>query len=121
MLTASAEQGNQYAQYALGKLYLLCHDVKRDKEIAEHWLLASAAQGNIYAQFFLERIDSFKDPSVLLAATRLMHHLGNIVREEYRPTGGNPPLQVDRKLRKKLMEKKSTQGHAADDHTQQIY
>lgn len=121
-LTASAEQGNQYAQYALGKLYLLGHDVKRDKETAAHWLSASAVQGNIYAQFFLERIDSFKDPSVLLAATRLMHHLGNIiVREEYRPTGGNPLLQVDCKLRRKLMEKKSAQGHAADDHTQQIY
>jgi len=120
-LTDSAEQGNQYAQYTLGKLYLLGHDVKYDKVTAKYWLLLSAAQGNIYAQFFLKRMDSLLNPSVLLAATRLMHHLGNIIREEYRSAGGSPLLNVDRKLRKKLMEKKSAQGHAADDHTQQIY
>ena len=114
--TASAEQGNQYAQYMLGKLYLLGRDVERDKEIAEHWLSQSAAQGNIYAQFFLERIDNFKDPSVLLCATRLMHHLSRMFQEEYRSMGGSPLQQVDRKLRRKLMEKKSAQGHAYDDH-----
>ena len=118
---ASAKHKNQYAQYTLGKIYLLGHDVKRDKETAEHWLSESAAQGNIYAQFLLERMDSIKDPSVLLAATKLMHHLSNIARDEYRLTGGNSLLQVDRKLRKKLMEKKSAQGHASDDHIQQIY
>jgi len=116
LLTASAEQGNQYAQYALGKLYLLGHDVKRDKEIAKHWLSLSTAQGNLYAQFFLEHMDSFKEPSVLLSATKLMHHLGNIFHEEYKTMGGSPLLQVDRKLRKKLMEKKSAQGHAYNDH-----
>lgn len=116
LLTASAEQGNQYAQYALGKLYLLGHDVKEDKEIAKHWLSLSAAQGNLYAQFFLERMDYFKEPSVLLSATKLMHHLGNIFHEEYKTMGGSPLLQVDRKLRKKLMEKKSAQGHAYNDH-----
>ncbi len=116
LLTASAEQGNQYAQYALGKLYLLGHDVKRDKEIAKHWLSLSATQGNLYAQFFLERMDSFKEPSVLLSATKLMHHLGNIFPKEYKAMGGSPLLQVDRKLRKKLIEKKSAQGHAYNDY-----
>lgn len=116
MFTKSAEQNNQYAQYALGKLYLLGYDVKRDKEIAKHWLSLSATQGNLYAQFFLERMDSFKKPSVLLSATKLMHHLSNIFSEEYRTIGGSSLLQVDRKLRKKLMEKKSAQGHAYNDH-----
>ncbi|AFV10990.1 serine threonine protein phosphatase 5 [Thermacetogenium phaeum DSM 12270] len=116
LLTKSAEQGNQYAQYALGKLYLLGHDVRQDKETALHWLSAAAAQGNIYAKYLLERMDSFKDPSILLAATRLMHHLGNIFREEYQKAFGNPLIQVDRKLRKKLMEKKLAQGHAYNDH-----
>ena len=118
-LTASAEQGNQYAQYALGKLYLLGYDVNRDKEIAKQWLLLSAAQGNLYAQFLLQRMDAFKDPSVLFTATRLMHHLGNIFRDEYRTGGGSPLLQVDCKLRKKLMEKKLAQGHAYNDHAPQ--
>lgn len=116
LFTKSAEQGNQYAQYALGKLYLLGHDVRQDKETALHWLSAAAAQGNIYAKYLLERMDSFKDPSILLAATRLMHHLGNIFREEYQKAFGNPLIQVDRKLRKKIMEKKLAQGHAYNDH-----
>lgn len=115
-LTASAEQDNQYAQYALGKLYLMGQDVPRDREAALKWLTASAAQGNIYAQFFLDRMDSFRDPSVLLTATRLMHHLGNIFRDEYRRAGGGSGMQIDRKLRKKLAQKKSAQGHAYDDY-----
>lgn len=116
LLTKSAEQGNQYAQYALGKLYLLGHDVRQDKETAVYWLSAAAAQGNIYAKYLLERMDSFKDPPILLAATRLMHHLGNIFREKYQKAFGNPLIQVDRKLRKKIMEKKLAQGHAYNDH-----
>ena len=114
-LTASAEQGNQYAQYALGKLYLLGHDVPRDKDAALKWLTESAAQGNIYARFLLDHMDSFRDPSVLLAATRLMHHLGNIFRDEKRQFGGGM-MQSDRKLLKKLRQKKIAQGHARDDH-----
>lgn len=116
LFTKSAEQGNQYAQYALGKLYLLGHDVRQDKETALHWLSAAAAQGNIYAKYLLERMDSFKDPSILLTATRLMHHLGNIFREKYQKAFGNPLIHVDRKLRKKIMEKKLAQGHAYNDH-----
>jgi len=114
-LTASAEQGNQYAQYALGKLYLLGHDVPRDIDAALKWLSESAAQGNIYARFLLDHMDSFRDPSVLLAATRLMHHLGNIFRDEKRHFGGGV-MQSDRKLLKKLRQKKIAQGHARDDH-----
>jgi TPR repeat protein len=114
-LTASAEQGNQYAQYALGKLYLFGHDVPRDRDAALKWLTESAAQGNIYARFLLDHMDSFRDPSVLLAATRLMHHLGNIFRDEKRQFGGGM-MQSDRKLLKKLWQKKIAQGHARDDH-----
>lgn len=83
----------------------LGHDVRQDKETALHWLSAAAAQGNIYAKYLLERMDSFKDPSILLAATRLMHHLGNIFREEYQKAFGNPLIQVDRKLRKNSWRK----------------
>jgi len=114
LLTKSAARHNQYAQYALDKLYLMGHEVPRDREAALKWLTASAAQGNIYAQFFLDRMDSFRDLPVLLAATRLMHHLGRIFRDEQRKAGSG--MQIDRKLRKKLAEKKAAQGHAYNDH-----
>ena len=35
-LTASAKQGNQYAQYTLGKLYLLGKEVPREEDAAVH-------------------------------------------------------------------------------------
>ncbi len=75
-LELSADQGNQYAQYALGKLFLYGQPgMSRDKEKAVPLLEASTAQGNVYAQFLLENLDSFRDPDLILAATRLMHHL----------------------------------------------
>lgn len=119
-LTASAEQGNQYAQYQLGKLYLLGKDVPRDREAAVRWLTHSAEQGNIYAQFFLDHLESFRDPSLFLVATRLLHHLSRIFREEEGRLPGGPSIQVESKLRRKIREKKIAQGHAPDDHEQKI-
>ncbi|MVB09665.1 MobL relaxases [Caprobacter fermentans] len=119
-LTASAEQGNQYAQYALGKLYLAGRDVPRDREAAIRWLTRSAKQGNIYARFFLDHPDSFRDPSLSLAATRLLHHLSHIFREEQDRLPGGPRMQVESKLRRKIRQKKIAQGHAPDDHEQKF-
>lgn len=121
-LTASAEQGNQFAQYALGKLYFYDGDVPRDKEKSLYWLGQSAAQGNIYAQYLIDNINSYRNPSVLLAATRLMHRLENLFREDYRRTVGAAAGHIDRKRRRKLQEKKQAQGHKCDDHvSQQIH
>lgn len=118
--TASAEQGNQFAQYHLGKLYLLGHDVPRDREAAVRWLTLSAEQGNIYAQFFLEHLDSFRDPSLFLVATRLLHHMSRIFREKQEQLPTDPNMQVESKLRRKIRQKKIAQGHAPDDHEQRL-
>ena len=123
-LELSAAQENQYAQYALGKLYLCGHDVPRDKEKAVPLLEASAAQGNIYAQFLLDHIDSFRDPSPFLAATRLLHRLENLFREDIHKATGSTAYHIDRKRRRRLAEKKQSQGHKRDDQEpvqQQIY
>ena len=117
-LSQSAEKGNPFAQYALGKLYLCGHDVPRDKEKAIPLLTASAEQGNIYAQFLLDHLDSFRDPSIFLAATRLMHRLENLFREDYRKAAGASPFHIDRKRRRRLAEKKQAQGHKRDDQEQ---
>lgn len=116
-LTAAAEQGNQYAQYTLGKLYLMGKDVPKDKEAAVRWFTLSAAQGNLYAQFFLDHMDEFKDSSFLLAGTRLLHHMSRVFADNAPPL--KPPGQrTDRKLLRRLREKKQAQGHARDDHEQ---
>lgn len=115
-ITMSAEMGNQFSQYSLGKLYLMGRDVPRDREAAMLWLTLSAEQGNIYAQFFLDHPDTFRDPPLFLAATRLLHHLSRIFRDEQQRLSGGTGMQTDSKLRRKIREKKIAQGHAWDDH-----
>jgi hypothetical protein len=114
-LTASAELDNQYAQYMLGKLYLMGQDVPRDREAAVRWLTASAGQGNPYARFFLNHLDSFRDPSPMLAVTRLLHHLSRIFRQQQSRLYGGPAMETDSKLRRRLRQKKMAMGHAPDE------
>ena len=114
-LEQSAGHGNQYAQYALGKLYLCGQDIPRDRERAVSYLQASAEQGNIYAAFLLEHMNDIQDPSVSLAATRLLHRLEKLFREDIRRTAGEGSMHIDRKRRRRLAEKKQAQGHKRDD------
>ena len=83
-------------------------------------LEASAAQGNIYAKFLLEHMDSFQDPDLVLAATRLMHHLSRTFQEDYRrASGGSGMGHMDRRRRRKLPGKRMAQGHRKDGHEPQ--
>jgi len=118
--TQSAEAGNQYAQYMLGKLYLMGLGVPCDWEQAISWLTRSAAQGNEYAQFFLDRWDTLRPPTVMLSVTRLLHHMSRIFREQSLPQSGTG-LHIDRKLRRRIQEKKIAMGHKPDDHEKQQY
>ena len=118
-LTASADQGNQFAQYTLGKLYLLGRDVPPDREQAREWLSRAAAQGNEYARFFLDRFDQFRDPSVMLATTKLLHHMSRIFQSNSVPPSNPSGIRIDSKRRRRLVEKRMAMGHKADDHEEQ--
>ena len=118
-LTFSAEQGNQYAQYTLGKLYLPGQDVKPDREQAWEYFCQSAEQGNEYAAFFLKHFDQVGRPNVFLSATRLLHHLGQIFRDNSVPPAAPVGQHIDRKLRRKIQEKKIAMGHKPDDHEEE--
>ena len=119
-LTESAQQGNQYAQYALGKLYLTGQGVKQDREQAWTYFYESAEQGNEYAAFFLEHFDQARRPNVFLSATRLLHHLSQIFRDHSVPPATPVGQRVDRKLRRKIQEKKIAMGHKPDDHEETL-
>ena len=92
-------------------------DIPKDKETAVRWFTLSAAQGNLYAQFFLDHMDEFKDPSVLQAGTRLLHHMSRVFADNAPPLKA-PGQRADRKLLRRLRGKKQAQGHARDDHEQ---
>ena len=114
----SAEADDQYAQYMLGKLYLTGQGVTHDQTQAMVWFSRSAAQGNQYAQFFLERQNDLRPPSVMLAATRLLYHMSRIFESHALPHS-SAGLHVDRKLRRKIQEKKIAMGHKPDDHEEE--
>lgn len=116
-LKRSAEQGNQYAQYIIGKLYLAGKDMTIDKEMAAYWLRLSAIQGNIYAQFLLDNMDNEIKPSVLLAGTHLLHNVCRIFSDNI-PLLKSVSQRTDKKLLRKLRDKKQAQGHVIDDNEQ---
>ena len=98
-LSDAAQEGNQYAQYTLGKLYLTGQDVAQDQEQAYRWFWASASQGNEYAQFFLDHFNDNHSPNVLLSATKLLHHMGRIFQDNSIPPCPPGSQRADRNLR----------------------
>ena len=56
-------------------------------------------------------------PSLFTCATQLLHHMGNIFREQAPPPTGGINF-VDSKLRRKIREKKIAMGHKPDDHAE---
>ena len=116
--TRSAEAGNQYAQYMLGKLYLTGQGVTQDQVHAMVWFSRSAAQGNQYAQFFLERQNDLRPPSVMLTVTNLLYHMSRIFEDHSLPRSSTG-FHVDSKLRRKIQAKKIAMGHKPDDHEEE--
>lgn len=115
-LKDSAAQGNQFAQYTLGKLYLLGHEVKADREEALRYLSQAAAQGNTYAQYFIDHQNDFNGASVGTTVLRMLHQMSRIFRENAAQPAIYAGMQIDKKRRRRLQEKRMAMGHKADDH-----
>ena len=121
-LRQAAEQSNPYAQYLLGKLYLMGKGVPKDKESAQYWFSVAERNGHTYAGYFLDRMEQEKDlpsPNILLSATRLLHHMGNISRDNAPRPAAPAGLHIDRKRLQRLREKKMAMGHKWNDHEEQ--
>ena len=54
----------------------------------------------------------------MLAATRLLYHMSRIFEDHSLPQSSSG-LHVDRKLRRKIQEKKIAMGHKPDDEEEQ--
>ena len=113
-LTASCENGNQYAQCALGRLYLLGEEVPPDQEAAREWLSQSAAQGNVYAQALLDHPDR-SWTAVAQSVTQLLYHMSRIFEDNCKTDAMHRGLQIDRKRRRQLRERRLAMGHKPDD------
>ena len=121
-LHQAAECENPWAQYLLGKLYLEGEGVEQDADTAYQWFQAAAEQGHTYAQFFVDRMEQqgqHVSPSLLLSATRLLHHMGNIFKDNVPTTPTSGSMHIDRKRLQKLRAKKIALGHKPDDHEEE--
>lgn len=115
----SAEADNPYAEYLLGKLYWEGEDIPQNMGQAVYWLTQAAEQGHAYAQILLVRQDSPSLPSAILAVNSLLHSIGRIFQDNARTMDGTQGQHTDRKLRRRIQEKKIAMGHKPDDHEEQ--
>ena len=116
-LWQAADNGSAYAQYLLGKLTLMGEGIPKDMDAAYEWFAAARDNGHAYAEFFMKRMECGEQepPSVLLASTRLLHHMSNIFRNNAPAPAANG-VQIDHKRLQRLREKKTAMGHKWNDH-----
>ena len=116
-LRQAADNGSTYAQYLLGKLTLMGEGIPKDMDAAYEWFAAARDNGHAYAEFFMKRMERSEQepPSVLLASTRLLYHMGNIFRDNA-PAPSADGVQIDRKRLAQLRQKRVALGHKPDDH-----
>ena len=117
LLERAAAQEIDAAQYALGKLYLMGEGVQQDTDTAYQWFTKACCGGHTYAGMFMDRIErgEQRPPSVMLATTRLLYHMGNIFRDNA-PIPAATGMQIDRKRLQELQRKRIALGHKPDDH-----
>ena len=116
-LNQAANNGNAYTQYLLGKLTLMGEGIPKDMDAAYEWFAAARDNGHTYAEFFMKRMERGEQepPPVLLSATRLLYHMGNIFRDNAPAPTANG-VQIDRKRLAQLRQKRVALGHKPDDH-----
>lgn len=106
----AAENGNDYSEYMLGKLYLYGKEVEYDYAKAMAYLIASAEHGNQYAKQLLHSIKSNRNWSATLGSLRLLGQISRIIQNRLEDERKNKTGGIDRKLRRKIEEKKQAQG-----------
>ena len=108
--TTAAENGNSYAEYILGKMYLYGNGVEKDTDRALSYLNLSAEHGNPYAAQLLYNLSHSKNPSVAMAAFRLLQHLARIIQNRLEDERKSKENQTDKKLRRIIDAKREAHG-----------
>ncbi len=109
-LKRAAGKGLNFAEYELGKIYLFGNDAPKDTETALAYLKSAAANGNEYAQALLTQRELFQKQSINPAIGRLFAYLVKALQEKTEAEFDAKIARTDRKLRRKIAEKKQAQG-----------
>ncbi len=102
--------GNADALYGLGRLYLKKDFDKYNRDKAIEYLTASAEQGNSYAAELLQNIRRSQNRYATMGALRLLQHAGRIIQNRLDEGNKNRQGVIDRKLKRKIDEKKQAHG-----------
>ena len=108
--SSAAKNGNSYAEYMLGKMYLYGNGVERDVDLALSYLNLSAEHGNEYAAQLLYSLSHSKNPSVAMAAFRLLQHLARILQNRLDDEHKSKEGLTDKKLRRIIDAKREAHG-----------
>lgn len=106
----AAENGNDYAEYQLGKIYLYGKDIPRDTDKAMYYLHLAAEHGNQYAAQLIHSIRVNGNWTAVLASLRLLGHMARVIQNRLEDERRGRENSIDRKLRKKIEEKKQAHG-----------
>ena len=106
----AARNGNQYAAYQLGKLYLYGREVEPDYSKAIYYLSQAAEQGNPYAQQLLHSIHTNRSWTAAMGSIRLLHHLARMLQNQMEDERKDRIQTIDRKLKRRIDEKKQAHG-----------
>ena len=106
----AAENGNDYAEYQLGKIYLYGKDIPRDTDKAMYYLHLAAEHGNQYAAQLIHSIKVNGNWTTALASLRLLGHMARIIQNRLEDERRGRENSIDRKLRRKIEEKKQAHG-----------
>lgn len=106
----AVENGNHYAEYMLGKLYLYGKEVEYDYAKAMAYITASAEHGNQYAAQLLHSIKFNRNWLAALGSLRLLGQISRIIQNHLEDERKGKQISIDRKLRRKIEEKKQAHG-----------
>lgn len=106
----AAENGNDYAEYQLGKIYLYGKDIPRDTDKAMYYLHLAAEHGNPYAAQLIHSIRVNGNWTAALASLRLLEHMARVIQNRLEDECRGRENSIDRKLRRKIEEKKQAHG-----------
>lgn len=106
----AAENGSDFAEYMLGKIYLYGKEVERDYDRTIAYLTASAEHGNQCAQQLLHSIKANRNWSAAMGSLRMLAYLSRLIQNRLEDEHKGKGTSVDRKLRRKIDEKKHAQG-----------
>ncbi len=106
----AAENRNDFAEYMLGKIYLYGKEIERNYDKAIAYLTASAEHGNQYAKQLLYSIRNNRNWSAAIGSLRLLGQLGRAIQQRLEDERKGKQHSIDRKLRRKIDEKKQAHG-----------